>query len=96
MKLKSYLAPVCAVAAIAFADYCIIVIQPHADKYIWIAIYNLIVALALWSLISTFLSDPGYVPINGKYDLSNMPRLVASLYQQISKYQNVKVDISEI
>ncbi len=86
MKISSYLAPICAVSAIVFADYCIIVIQPYDTNYVWITVYNIIVVFALWSLISTYFSDPGFVPANGKYDLSRMPRLVASLYEQTSKY----------
>lgn len=83
--------------AIAFADYCVIVIQPVYDAATlsWLGFYNAIAALALWSLLSTYLADPGYVPRDCKYDLNKMPRLVASMYQQTSRYQSAKIDISE-
>lgn len=94
MKASSYIAPVCAVCALGFADYCIIIIQPN-NNYVWLVCYNLFVFLALWSLLSTYFTDPGFVPINGKYDLSKLPRLVASLYKQTCKYQHAKIDINE-
>jgi hypothetical protein len=71
------------VTAIAFADFCVILIQPvyNTTTYTWLGFYNAIAALALWSLVSTYLSDPGYVPRDCKYDLNKMPRLVASMYK---------------
>jgi hypothetical protein len=82
-KITSYLAPLCGVCVLIFCDYIVIAMNLSQDvgKIAFIAIYNLIVFLALWAYFSAMWSDPGFVPNQYEYDLSKMSVLIAALYR---------------
>ncbi len=94
-KLSSYAAPLAGTCTILLADFAIIEIQyPNfkAGSIVFLILYNLLVLLALWSLLSALINDPGYIPIHYQYDLSNMSRLVRALYQQVFNLKNENLD----
>jgi hypothetical protein len=96
-KITSYSAPFFGVCTLIFSDFTVIIMNlPLSNSSIsFIVLYNILVFLALWSLFSAMWCDPGFIPRDSVYDLSKMSRLTAALYKNVSKYQDIKIDITK-
>lgn len=95
-KFCSYAAPICGILTILITDAIMNDIQPKPlDSATWslLIIYNIFVCLALWSLGSVMLGDPGYIPLKYSYNLSEMSGLCAALYRGATLYVDAKVEV---
>ena len=51
--------------------------------------------MAVWSLIATYFSDPGYIPVNYIYDESKFIQIVAQIFAFIQKNKDYDVKHDE-
>lgn len=85
----SYLTPCVSILCLALGAYsywCLnFVPQPVNDiqKAITL-VYLILVAMALWSLIAAFYTDPGFVPLNYQYNEQNLSPTAQALLNQLS------------
>lgn len=63
---------------ILLCDFTLIISQANLTaigSIVVILVYNVFVIMALWSLIATMVSDPGFVPKGYRYDFTRLTRL---------------------
>jgi hypothetical protein len=62
----SYALPFCSLLVILYSDLIVVILNLPTDKswgdFVFILFYNLIAFMAIWSHLTTMLTDPGYVP----------------------------------
>ena len=77
-KCGSLLMPLLVFCLISLCDFALILLQdkPYSPgSLVAIIIYNVGVFLAVWSLLATMLSDPGFLPLGYRYDTTMMTRI---------------------
>ena len=75
--------PIFVVCIILFCDFVLIISQKDlksTGSLVAVILYNIVVFMALWSLLATMVSDPGFVPKGYRYDFTMMTRLTKQLY----------------
>ena len=74
---SAYIVPIFALFALLLSDVAFFLVNSSVWTFgtIFLAsFYNFLVFMALWSLVSTFYSDPGFVPFTYEYEISNMSK----------------------
>jgi hypothetical protein len=82
---QSYIAPFVGIAIVIACDYSFCTIN-YADEFHWIdlaliVVYNILAVMAVWSLMMTLLSDPGYVPKGHDYNKSHLSKTTLALFK---------------
>ncbi len=50
--------------------------------------------MAIWSLVATMVSDPGFVPKGYRYDFTMMTRITKQLYDFAKENQSVTIEVN--
>jgi len=77
-KFCSLMMPLLVVCLISLCDFALIILQekPYSPgSLVAIILFNVGVFLAIWSLLATMLSDPGFLPLGYRYDTTMMTRI---------------------
>lgn len=70
MKPCDYLLLFTSILTITYADFCFVVM--NLDQIVQLVCFNVLVFMAMWSLLATFLTDPGFIPMHYRYDDANI------------------------
>lgn len=87
--LQSYIAPVVGLCVLGLADYSFISINLARSGFeSWeitlVVVYNFLVFMSVWSLMSAMCKDPGYIPYNYTYAQSKLSSAAKVLYDVAS------------
>ena len=91
-NLCSYLAPVLGLTVLILCDAVFFIVYLHPEEtvkirgLVFLSIYNIIMLLAIFSLLMTWCGNPGYIPKGYCYDSSKLSLLTHALYKNVVQH----------
>ena len=88
VKLTSVVVPLFVVIVLVLYDYCLILMLARMDELSFWSVFCILlhfslIVMALWSLLATWLQDPGYIPPHTVYSMDKMSPLMQALYSGV-------------
>lgn len=91
-NLCSYLAPIAGLGVLVLCDFAVfsVYIHPHEQLklkiFLYLIVYNVLVFMAILSLLMTWCGNPGFIPKGYCYDSSKLSILTQALYKYVVKH----------